>query len=319
MPTVTITGGTGLIGTALRQALTAQGYNVIILSRNAQPASDKNTGQTTDQQVQFASWDPSKDQIDPVAIQNADYIIHLAGANVGEKRWTTKRKEEILRSRVQSGQLISRSLAEIPNQVKAVISASGIGWYGPDRPGKHWFHENDPAYDDFLGSTCVQWEDSIKKVKDAGKRLVIFRTGIVLSKDGGALKEFLKPLKAGIASILGNGRQVVSWIHIDDLVNLYIYSLQHEHISGVYNAVSSQPVSNRELVLSLARARNKFYIPVKVPSFVLKTVLGEMSIEVLKSATVGNKKIIDAGFVFTYDNIDAAMHEIMHKGHESVA
>ena len=313
MPTITITGGTGLTGTALRQALTARGYNVIILSRRIHPSTAKTAQQDTKGEVLFAAWDPEKQEIDESAIQKTDYIINLAGANVGEKRWTAKRKAEILNSRVSGGKLICKALAEIPNQVKAVISASAIGWYGPGRSDGREFVETDPAYNDFLGSTCMKWEESLKPVTTLGKRLVLFRTGIVLSKGGGALKEFIKPLKTGIATILGSGNQVVSWIHIDDLVNLYIHAIEHENISGIYNAVSSNPASNKMLVRTLAKARNKFYVPLRVPSFVLKNILGEMSIEVLKSAAVSNKKIRDTGFVFAYDDIEPAINDILKK------
>jgi uncharacterized protein (TIGR01777 family) len=300
MPTVTITGGTGLVGTALGQALERKGYRVIILGRN------KKGGMAENQ----AHWNPETGEIDKKAISDADYIIHLAGANVGEKRWTEKRKQEIVNSRVKSGELICKSLVEIPNQVRAVISASAIGWYGPDKNDGHPFEESGPSYHDFLGTTCRQWENSIQPVTAMGKRLVIFRAGIVLSKNGGALKEFIKPLYAGVATVLGTGRQVVSWIHSDDLVRLYIYALENEQLEGIYNAVSSVPVSNKELVSALAKAKQNFSIPVKVPSSVLKIVLGEMSIEVLKSATVSNKKIRQAGFQFDYNNIQDAFTQL---------
>ena len=140
-----------------------------------------------------------------------------------------------------------------------------------------------------------------------GKRLVIIRTGIVLAKEGGAFKEFLDPLKFRLATILGSGKQMVSWIHIDDLVNIYIYAVENADMKGVFNAVAPNPVTNKEMILSIARARRKFFIPVKVPSFVLKTVLGEMSIEVLKSATVSGRKIVDEGYQFQFSHIDSAV------------
>ena len=142
-----------------------------------------------------------------------------------------------------------------------------------------------------------------------GKRLVHIRIGIVLSKDGGALKEFIKPQKFGIAAILGSGKQIISWIHINDLVNIFITAIENETMQGVYNAVAPNPVSNKELTIALAKARDKFYIPVHIPSFLLKLVLGEMSVEVLKSATVSAEKILATGFQFNYARIEDALQK----------
>ncbi len=315
MATILLTGGTGLIGSALTKALMKKGYAVIVLSR-------KKHEKASNDQLSFAQWDINRQFIDESAFAKADYIIHLAGAGVAEKRWTKKRKQEILDSRVKSSELLVKALNEIPNKVKAVISASAIGWYGadltpgpsPNGEGGRSFVEKDPAANDFLGSTCLQWEKSIDPVTARGKRLVKLRTGIVLSKDGGALKEFIKPLRLGVAAILGNGKQAVSWIHINDLVNLYISAMENESFSGVYNAVAPAPVSNKTLVNTLARERNgRWYLPFRVPSFVLRMVLGEMSIEVLKSATVSSRKIQDAGFQFQYPGISEALKALLTK------
>jgi uncharacterized protein (TIGR01777 family) len=310
MKTVLITGGTGLVGKALIRALLEKGYGVIVMGRGPFDHSDNNRDMVTKDVngLDFAKWNVEKQEIDATAIAKADYIVHLAGAGVADKRWTTKRKKEIVDSRVKSGELLVNSLTTIPNKVKAVVSASAIGWYGADgiNPGRK-FVESDEAANDFLGQTCKQWEESIEPVAALGKRLVKLRIGIVLSTEGGALKEFMRPLKFGVASVLGSGKQIISWIHIDDLVNIFITSIQREDINGVYNAVAPSPVSNKELILTLAKARNKFYIPVPVPSFVLKLMLGEMSIEILKSAAVSSAKAEKAGFTFQYGDIKSAM------------
>lgn len=305
METVLITGGTGLVGKALGQALLEKGYRVIVLTRNGGRESSVPG-------LSFAAWDTEKQTIDRSAISKADHIIHLAGAGVAEKRWTKKRKQEIIDSRVKSSRLIVNSLKDTPNKVKAVISASAIGWYGADPtiPNPSPFTEDAAAATDFLATACRQWEDSIRPVEGSQKRLILLRTGIVLSKDGGALKEFIKPMRWGLAAILGSGKQVISWVHIDDLVKMYIAAIENESMRGVYNAVAPEPVSNKELVIQLARSRKKIFIPVRVPSFVLKLLLGKMSIEVLKSATTGAGKILATGFTFRYPVIGSAISSL---------
>ena len=195
-----------------------------------------------------------------------------------------------------------------------MLSASAIGWYGPDKNEtlKRGFTEEALPGNDFLGTTCRLWEESIQPVESLGIRLVKLRTGIVLSKDGGAFAEFRKPVKFGIAGIINGGDQVVSWIHIEDMCRMYWYALQNEQLHGVYNAVAPNPVTNKTLTLEIAKQlRGKLYIPVHVPSFVIKLMLGEMSIEVLKSVTVNASKIKSTGFQFMYPTIEAAVKELV--------
>jgi uncharacterized protein (TIGR01777 family) len=307
MAIVLITGGTGLVGKRLTNMLLAKGHEIIIMSREKKDSQQEH--------VSYAVWNVEKQTIDVDAISKADYIIHLAGAAVVEKRWSDKRKQEIVDSRTQSSALIVKALKENANQVKAVISASAIGWYGPD-PSTHkdGFHEEDKPAIDFLGETCRLWEESIEPVTQLGKRLVKLRIGIVLAKEGGALKEFMNPIKFGVAAILSSGKQIISWVHIDDLCSMFIKAMEDTNMHGSYNAVAPAPVSNKQLTLSLAeKMRGKFFIPVHAPTFALKIALGEMSIEVLKSTTVSCDKIKKAGYNFMYPALDDALNNLLEK------
>jgi uncharacterized protein len=308
--TILITGGTGMIGKALTEALLQRGFHIIILTRK--PGNQK----SNNPQLTYGGWDVHEKTIDKEAISKADFIIHLAGASVAEKRWTKKRKQEIVNSRVESGKLLVDSLKTISNNVKAVISASGIGWYGPDSlsfgEGRgEVFKEDAPFYKDFLGNTCKQWEEAIEPVSLLDMRLVKLRIGIVLSNEGGAMKEFKRPLKFGLATILGSGKQIISWIHVDDLIRIFLYAIDTETLSGTFNAVAPDPVTNKQLIMQLAeKERGKFFIPVHVPTFVLKLMLGEMSVEILKSTAVSAEKIQQAGFIFQYPTIDTAIRQL---------
>jgi len=306
MQTVLISGGTGLVGKALSKHLINKGYKVIVLTRHL-PEGEK----PENDQVNFAKWNIQKQEIDIAALQEADYIIHLAGAGVMEKKWTDAYKKEIIDSRVESAKLIVESLKRYSNKVKVVVSASAIGIYKPNEI----IHTEDETVDDsFLGKTCKVWEESMEPIATLNKRLVTLRIGIVLSKYGGALREFMMPIKFGMAAILGNGKQMISWIHIDDLCRQFIFAIENEQLQGVYNAVAPGPVNNKTLIITLAKKMKRlFYIPFYVPSFILKIMLGGRSIEILKSTAVSDKKIIDAGFSFQFENIDAALEDLVKK------
>jgi uncharacterized protein len=307
MRTILITGGTGLVGKALVKALIKKNYQIIILTRNLENLPPQAN-------VEYALWNVQNATIDLAALQKADAIIHLAGAGVMDKKWDDAYKKEIEESRTKSSELLVNTLRKNTHKVKVIISASAIGWYGADKIPNHFFKEEEKADDTFLGIICQKWEASVETAQALGIRVCKMRIGIVLSNDGGAYKEFKASLKFGIASILGNGKQMISWIHIDDLCRQFIFALENENINGSYNAVAPAPVNNKLLTLSIAnRLRGKFYIPITVPQFVLKIILGDRSIEILKSTTVSCEKIKALGFMFLYPSIDAAINEIESK------
>jgi uncharacterized protein (TIGR01777 family) len=305
MQTVLITGGTGMVGTSLTQLLLSKGYQVIILTRKPQTSPIPN--------LTYAVWDIAKGTIDPLAFEKADTIVHLAGAGVADKRWSKKRKQEIVDSRVMSGALLVKYLTAHTHQVKTVVTASAIGWYGPDTEQslQYGFTETDPVDAAFLGDTCKQWEDSVKPIETLGIRLVTLRIGIVLNKQGGALAEFIKPAKFGLATIFGTGNQMVSWIHQNDLCKMILFGIQTASLKGVYNAVSPDPASNKDLIIAITKKLRGFYLPIPVPAFVLNIMLGEMSIEILKSAKVSSNKIQEADFKFDYPTLNSALHELL--------
>lgn len=304
MRTILITGGTGLVGKRLIKHLLEKEYEIIILTR-------KKLEMATEKNISYALWNIKEGTIDFEALKKADAIIHLAGAGVMDKKWDENYKKEIEESRTNSSALLINSLKKIEHKVKVMISASAIGWYGEDKKHNHFFTENEIADDAFLGMVCKKWEQSVEAAEEIGIRVCKLRTGIVLSNNGGAYKEFKAPLKFGIAAILGNGKQIVSWIHIDDLCRQFIFALENEKMNGSYNAVAPMPVSNKMLTLEIAKKiKNKFFIPIHVPTFVLKIMLGSRSIEILKSTTVSCDKIKDAGFTFLYPSIEAAINKI---------
>ena len=303
MDTVIVTGGTGLIGTALSKFLLSRGYQVIILSRNPKLKKNSTPG------ISYATWNLKEQSVNEEKFKKANYIIHLAGAGVADKPWTEKRKREIVESRTKSSELLIKAMTDIPNNIKAVVSASAIGWYQQNKG--YQSVETDPPATDFLGETCVAWENAIKPVEGLGKRLVILRTGIVLSNEGGAFPAFRNPIKYGIAGILGNGKQMISWIHIEDLCRLYLEAMVNTNWSGVYNAVSPGPVNNRNFTMALAKKmKGSFFIPIPVPNFILRMMLGDRSEEVLKNSNISANKIKQQGFQFMYPTIDTAFTDL---------
>ncbi|HMP91762.1 MAG TPA: TIGR01777 family oxidoreductase [Phnomibacter sp.] len=305
--TIAITGGTGLVGQALTAVLLQQGFTVIILTR--QPGKQPKPWPAG---LSYVAWNPASQQIDGTAMAAVDAIVNLAGAGVVAKPWTAAYKKEIVKSRTDSGVTLQFFLKNYPNRVQHIVQASAQGWYGGDI-GTGPFTEDLPPAPGFLGETCQAWEASISPVTELGVRLTILRLGIVLSNNGGALAEFKKPLRFRVAGILGNGKQMVSWIHIQDVCGIILHALQHK-LEGIFNTVAPNPVTNKQLTLALAKAMyGNGFVALPVPVFVLKIMLGSRSIEVLKSATVSAQKIEAAGYVFNYPAIKQAMAALAAK------
>lgn len=306
MKEVLITGGTGLIGRRLTALLTSKGYTVTILTRSLQ-------GHTPQPGVRYALWDVGKGQLDAASLERAQTLVHLAGAGVMDKPWTKAYKQTIADSRVHSANLLVKALQEMPNSVDTVISGSAIGFY-KESGWEHASIESDQPAPGFLGETCVAWEQAMAPVEALGKRLVYIRTGIVLSPDGGALPEFLKPLQFRVAGVLGSGNQVVSWIHIDDLCSMILFAIENQAWRGAYNGVGPSPVSNAQLNKTLGKVLyGNAFISMPVPSLALKLLLGARSIEVLKSANVSAGRAMAEGFVFQHPALEPALIHLLGK------
>ncbi len=295
--TILITGGTGLVGTRLTELLLKKGYAVNHISRKLKQIN----------KVPSFNWDLSNKTWDLEAVKEVDYIIHLAGANVGEGRWTAKRKQEILESRVVGSELVCEMVKASKGSIKSVISASAVGYYGIDL-GNNLVDETSDVGNDFLANVCKQWESAIV---DCNTNTAILRTGIVLSNSGGAIAKMLTPIKWGIGAPLGSGTQLMPWIHIDDLCSMYIHLLENE-IYGVYNAVASEIVSNKEFTYQLASAVNRKILLPNVPSFILKIMLGEMSEMLLTGINVSTSKTENAGFQFAFSNLSKALNDLFN-------
>jgi uncharacterized protein (TIGR01777 family) len=302
MATILITGGNGIIGKYLCKKMKEKGYDVTILSRISNHSSNPIT----------YAWNPEKREIDNKAITTADFIIHLAGAKIGEKRWTNERKQLIIDSRVQTAQLIFDKVKENNHKIKAFISASAIGYYGSITCDKI-FTETDASADDFQGECCRKWEEVADKFADSGIRTVKIRTGVVLTKQGGALSKMKIPVKMGIGSALGNGKQYIPWIHIDDLCNIYIQAIEDIQMRGSYNAVASDHKTNIEFTRLLAKVLKKpFWFP-HIPAFLLRLLFGNMSEILLKGSRISSHKIKETGFEFLFPDLENALNDLILK------
>lgn len=297
---ILITGGTGTIGKVICSALDKQGHSIRILTRNTLETESNYT---------YYIWNPEKDQIDENALENLDIIIHLAGAGIVEKKWKRERKNEIVSSRDRSARLIYDKLKSLDSKPEAFISASAIGYYGYDT-GSILVKETSRFGDDFLANVVKKWEAAADVFETLGVRVVKFRMGVVLTNEGGALPMMAAPAKFGLGAGLGKGDQFISWIHIKDLTSLFQFAIENP-VTGVYNAVSPQPVANKEFMKALSNTLNKpFFLP-NVPSFLLKLKMGEMASMILGGNRVSAEKIQDEGFTFEYPELKSALENLL--------
>ncbi len=298
---ILITGASGLIGKELTSLLLQQGHEVTHLGRS------KREGQ-----VASFTWDVDKQQIDERAFEGVDTIIHLAGAGIADKRWTPSRKQEILESRTLSTRLLYQELQRGKHEVKTVISASAIGYYGFDG-STHIFTEDSKPGTDFLAQVTQQWEQEVDAIATLGIRVVKIRIGIVLSTSGGALKEMMQPIKLYVGSPLGKGNQLMSWIHMDDLAALFVAAVEDGSLRGAYNGVAPHPVTNKQFTTLVAQYLKKpLWLPA-VPEFVMRIILGEMADLVLRGSNVSSKKVERAGFSFQYETLERALENLLRR------
>lgn len=297
---ILITGGSGLIGQRLTVLLQERGHEVTHLGR-----SGKNGP------VRTFIWDPGRNEIEPGVLQDVDAIIHLAGAGIAEKRWNEKRKREILLSRTQSAQLLATTLKNASHHVSTFVSASGISYYGLGDAPPGGFVETDPSATDYLARVTVAWEKGAVEIEDRNIRTVMIRTGVVLSRRGGALEKLAMPVKFFLGAPLGSGKQYVNWIHLEDLCGIYVKAVEDQSMYGAFNAVAPNPIRNLDLTRVIAKVlKRPLWMP-PVPGFFVKLIAGEVAEFVLKGGKISSAKIEQAGFDFQFRTVDKALEDLL--------
>jgi len=290
-----------MIGERLTEKLLQRGYHVSHLGRRK-----------SDGKVTTYVWDIARNYIDPEALRNVDAVVHLAGANIGEKRWTKKRKKEIIDSRIDTTRLLYNELKNQKHSVKAVVCAAGSSYYGVDNGGK-LAEEDDKPGDDFLAIVCQMWERELDKFQELGLRVVKLRAAIVLSPKGGALKKMKKFTELCVGAVLASGLQPMTWIHIDDHCDIIIKSLEDSSMYGAYNSVAPNSVTNEQFTKALASVLHRPTILPHAPAFILRMVFGEMATLVLNGIRLSSEKIIRAGYTFRFTHLRKALEDLLAK------
>jgi len=290
---VLITGASGLIGSALQASLRQHGWDVLTATRNDPKSNDE------------VRWSVEDGFADPKHLEGLDAVVHLAGESVNGLRWTDEKKKAIRDSRVRGTRNLVETLAKLKKRPRVLVCASAIGFYG--ERGDEELTESDAAGTTFLSEVCKEWEGEARRAEDAGIRTVLLRTGIVLSKHGGALATMLLPFKLGVGGVVGSGKQWMSWISLDDHVRVIEFVIENENIRGAVNSASPHPVTNEEFTKTMG---DVLYRPtfLPLPEFVVSMALGEMGDELLLTSTkVVPKRLEDAGFEFEYPELKPAL------------
>lgn len=295
---VLVTGSSGLVASALIESLVAKGHQVIRLLRRPVPGSSP-------------SWDPEKGTIDFAGVREIDAVVHLAGDNISEGRWNDQKKVRILNSRVRGTKRLAEYFAALDFKPRIIVSASAVGYYG-DR-GTECLDETSEPGNDFLADVCKQWEAATVAASEAGIRVVNLRLGMVLSRKGGALKKMLLPFRMGLGGMIGSGIQYMSWVSIDDVVEIIQFVMANESMRGPVNGVSPNPVTNREFTKTLGRIVHRPAI-FSVPAFAVRMVFGEMADGLLlASSRVLPRKLMDSGYTFRDPVLGAALESVLKK------
>jgi uncharacterized protein (TIGR01777 family) len=302
---ILISGSTGFIGTAVVSALHHGGDEVIRLVRTNYSGGDPHV-----------TWDIDKGTIDQASLEGMDGVIHLAGENIGEGRWTSAKKTRIRDSRVKGTSLLCNSLSRCERKPRVVLSASATGIYG--NRGDELLDETSAHGTGFLADVCKEWENATQPLRDAGVRVVQLRTAVVLSGSGGALAKMLTPFKMGAGGVVGPGTQYMSWIDIDDMVRALLFLMDNESVDGAYNLAAPNPVTNKDMTKKLARAVHRPAV-FPMPAVALRALLGEMADALLlSSARVYPKRLLEAGFEFEYPELEQCLrHHIPRRGRKS--
>ncbi|CAA7195920.1 TIGR01777 family oxidoreductase [Chryseobacterium potabilaquae] len=297
---VLITGASGMIAKSLLKKLDHE-YTIRFLTR-------KKT-----QHNQY-EWDIQNATIDESAFENLSHIIHLAGANISEKRWTEQRKKELISSRVDSAKLLLDTLRKKNLKLKSFISASGINYYGT-KTTETIYTETDPPGNDFLSKVVILWEKAADEFQEQNlaERVVKIRTAVVLSETDGALKKMITPIRFGLGAPLGKGKQYMPWIHLNDICSVYEFALQNSQMQGAYNATSPQHTTNKNLTQKIADIIHKPLFLPNIPSFILKLIFGELANALLEGSRASSEKIQRIGFKFEFPDLEKALKNLLKK------
>lgn len=295
---VLIAGGTGLLGKALTNHFLQNDYKVVILTR----------GKRSSEKVEYSQWNPKEEHIDLKVLGDSDIIINLTGESIASKRWTGKRKAQILESRMLSSRFLYDTLKTIPNKVHTYIGASAVGYYGTEF-SQFGFKEESGAGNSFLSDVCVEWELEHERLLKYVNKGAIIRFGIVLHKRGGAFPEMIRSTKFKTLVIPGGGQQILPWIHSEDAVGIINHALEGK-VSGKVNAVATNTTYKNFLFRYKILSKKKV-LPIQVPAKLVKLAMGEMSTLILDGSRVSNKKIIDSGYEFKYTAIDDVLHALL--------